>query len=239
VIVCSDELRPVIEHNLHNDLTTVLTGSVDADLGHAPVEEIAGVVGPVIERADRDRERDLIATLQQALGTGGPAAAGLDDVLSSLEQQRVETLLVPEHSVRDLERHRRELRQRLRDGRSRWGRSAGRCSWRACSLGAPGADLLLVGHLESVLAIDHDLAHSAFRERKHRCAAYERLDHHQSERLSPADRHQQCLCACEQLLAPRAAHLLEKHHLLAVDPQLDLAGEVFLLPWPYRSGLGR
>ena len=97
-IVCSDELRPVIEGSLQRELVAVLAAIVDADLEHAPVDQIAGVVGPVIERAEHDRERDLIATLEQALGTGGPGAAGLDDVLSSLEQQRVEALLVPERS---------------------------------------------------------------------------------------------------------------------------------------------
>jgi peptide chain release factor subunit 1 len=94
VIVCSDELRPVIEGSLSPELTGVLAGIVDADLEHAPADEIASAIAPVIERIERDRERDLIARLEQALGTGGRAAAGLDEVLSTLEQQRVQTLLV-------------------------------------------------------------------------------------------------------------------------------------------------
>ena len=98
VIVASDELRPVIEHSLHSELMEVLAGSVDADLEHAPTADIAQAVAPVIERADRDRERALVAQLEQALGTGGAAAAGLDEVLSTLEQQRVGTLLVPERA---------------------------------------------------------------------------------------------------------------------------------------------
>ena len=98
VIVASDELRPVIEHSLHSELMEVLAGSVEADLEHAPTADIAQAVAPVIERADRDRERALVAQLEQALGTGGAAAAGLDEVLSTLEQQRVGTLLVPERS---------------------------------------------------------------------------------------------------------------------------------------------
>ena len=98
VIICSDELRPVIEHSLQSELTEALTGMVDADLEHAPADEIARVIAPVIDGAERDRERDLIAQLEQALGTGGPAAAGLDEVLSTLEQQRVQTLLVGERS---------------------------------------------------------------------------------------------------------------------------------------------
>ena len=98
VIICSDELRPVIEHSLPGELTEVLAGSVDADLEHASAGEIARAVAPMIERTERDGERDLIAQLEQALGTGGPAAAGLDEVLSTLEQHRVETLFVGERS---------------------------------------------------------------------------------------------------------------------------------------------
>ena len=98
VIVASDELRPVIEHSLHRELTEVVAGTVDADLVQTSGDEIAAAVAPVIERTERDRERDLIAQLEQALGAGGPAAAGLDEVLSTLEQHRVATLLVGERS---------------------------------------------------------------------------------------------------------------------------------------------
>ncbi len=52
----------------------------------------------MIERTERDHERGLIAQLEQALGTGGPAAAGLDGVLSALEQHPMETLFVGERS---------------------------------------------------------------------------------------------------------------------------------------------
>jgi peptide chain release factor subunit 1 len=97
VVVCSDELRPVVEHSLHGELTEMLAGMIDADLEHATGTQIAERVAPVIERAERERERDLIDRLEQALGTAGAAAAGLDDVLSALEQERVDTLLVPEH----------------------------------------------------------------------------------------------------------------------------------------------
>jgi peptide chain release factor subunit 1 len=96
VVVCSDELGPVVEHSFHLQLLEVLAGTVDADLEHATSAEITQRVAPLIERVERDRERALIAHLEEALGTGGPAAAGLDDVLSALEQDRVETLLVPD-----------------------------------------------------------------------------------------------------------------------------------------------
>lgn len=97
VLVCSDELRPVVEHTLSSELSDILAGTVDADLEHASAKEIASAIAPVIERTELDREQDLVAQLEHALGTGGHAAAGLDEVLSTLEQQRVGTLFVSEH----------------------------------------------------------------------------------------------------------------------------------------------
>jgi peptide subunit release factor 1 (eRF1) len=99
VLVSSGELRPVVEHSLHRDLTDILVGTVDADLEHAPTEEIAHAISPLIERTERDREHALVARIEEGIGTGGAAATGLDEVLSMLEQQRVSTLLVPSRSV--------------------------------------------------------------------------------------------------------------------------------------------
>ena len=98
-IVASDELQPVIVRSLHSTLSERLAGTIDADLEHAPTGEIARAVEPVITRAAHDRERALVGCIEQALGTGGAAAAGLDEVLSTLEDHRVEALLVPERST--------------------------------------------------------------------------------------------------------------------------------------------
>ncbi|HYB26196.1 MAG TPA: hypothetical protein VEF89_06260 [Solirubrobacteraceae bacterium] len=74
----------------------MLVGIIDRDLEHASVEHIAGIVARFVERAERERERELVARIEEGLGTGGPAAAGLDKVLSTLEHRRVAVLLVPE-----------------------------------------------------------------------------------------------------------------------------------------------
>lgn len=94
VVVAADELWPEVEVTLDHELRDRLAGHVALDLEHASAEEIVDAVAPVVERAQRDRERDLMASLEDALGTGGPAAAGLEEVLAMLEQERVETLLV-------------------------------------------------------------------------------------------------------------------------------------------------
>ena len=96
VIVASDELWPVVQESLHRDLRDRLAGVIERDLEHAATQEIERAVTPVLERAARDRERALISRLDEALGTGGPAAAGLDEVLATLEEERVDVLLVAE-----------------------------------------------------------------------------------------------------------------------------------------------
>jgi peptide subunit release factor 1 (eRF1) len=94
VVVAADELWPVVEAKLHPDLLDGLAGHVALDLESAPASEIQRAVTPLVEQAEQAREQALIARLEEALGTGGRAAAGVDEVLTLLEQERVEALLV-------------------------------------------------------------------------------------------------------------------------------------------------
>ncbi len=94
VIVASDELRPVVEASLQRDLRDRLAGVIEHDLEHESPQEILRAITPAMEQVEADRERALIARLEEALGTGGAAIGGLEDALSMLEQQRVETLLL-------------------------------------------------------------------------------------------------------------------------------------------------
>ena len=94
VIVARAELRGAIEASLDEQLKDVLTGMIAADLAHASTVEIARVVAPVIEGA----ERALLVAFDQAPDGDEPAAVGLDAVLSALERRRVEVLLVVQRS---------------------------------------------------------------------------------------------------------------------------------------------
>jgi peptide subunit release factor 1 (eRF1) len=84
----------VIRASLHADLRARLTAHVALDLDRGCAEEITRVVAAVVEHAQRARERDLLRRLGDALATGGPAVTGLDAVLASLRQRRIETLVV-------------------------------------------------------------------------------------------------------------------------------------------------
>ena len=97
-IVASDELWPLVEAELHRDLRDRVAGVIRQDLEHAAMEEIARAVSPVVEVAERERERTLISRLEDALGTGGAAAAGLDEVLATLREQRVELILLADQT---------------------------------------------------------------------------------------------------------------------------------------------
>jgi peptide subunit release factor 1 (eRF1) len=94
VIVASAELWPAVRSSLHRELRDRVAGVIEHDLEHATVEEIRQVLAPIIDRVEHDRERDLIARLNDALATGGAAVAGFEEVLARLEQQRVELLLI-------------------------------------------------------------------------------------------------------------------------------------------------
>lgn len=96
VLVAPDELWPVIHARLHADLLARLTAHVVLDLERAGANEITRAVAAVVEQAEWAREQQLLRRLSSVLTTGGPAAAGVDAVLASLEQRRVETVMVVE-----------------------------------------------------------------------------------------------------------------------------------------------
>ncbi len=98
VTVASAQLTPIVREELHGDLRDRLAGAVERDLEHATAQEILQAVAPIIEDAERDRERALASRLEGALGTGGAAVAGLDDVLTMLDEERVKTLLIADRA---------------------------------------------------------------------------------------------------------------------------------------------
>ena len=96
--------------------------------------------------------------------------------------------------------------------------------------------LVLIAAQEPVDAVLDDLRGRAVREREHRGAGGERLDHDQAERLRPADRHQERERVREQALLADPADLADVADQLPVDVRLDLVGEEPLVAGLHRTG---
>jgi peptide chain release factor subunit 1 len=94
LVACPNELRSEVEANLHPYLMERLAGHIDGDFGYHNTTEISERARPVIDSDERHREAAIVEQLSENLGRGERAAAGLDAVLQTLNEKRVETLLV-------------------------------------------------------------------------------------------------------------------------------------------------
>ena len=82
---------------LHPYLRERLAGRIEIDVEHTSVDEVQQAAEPTIAEHERKLERGALDRLQQGMGAGGRAAAGLDDTLGVLNEQRVEVLLLQEN----------------------------------------------------------------------------------------------------------------------------------------------
>jgi peptide subunit release factor 1 (eRF1) len=82
----------IFESNLATDGVEVITSGLH--LGPASPSEIAKAVEPLITKAQRSRECDLVSTARERAGGGNHGAYGLPDVLAALNEGRVGHLLV-------------------------------------------------------------------------------------------------------------------------------------------------
>jgi len=77
-----------------------------------------------------------------------------------------------------------------------------------------GCHVRLVGAEEAGPAVLHDLGRRTIREGKHRGAAGEGLDHHQAERLGPADRVDERFGPGEEVELAPAADFADVHGIV-------------------------
>jgi hypothetical protein len=94
LVVAGPEVWASVEHGLHAELRDIFAGRVDADIPGASPDQVLAVVRPEMHRVREQRERELLARLEERLGRGERAAAGLQPTLDALLQGRVETLLL-------------------------------------------------------------------------------------------------------------------------------------------------
>ncbi len=85
-----------LEERLHPYLRDHLIGRIEVDIERAGAEDVGRALAPLVDERDRKREREALDRLAQGVGAGGRAAAGLEEVLFALSEQRVRCLLVAE-----------------------------------------------------------------------------------------------------------------------------------------------
>ena len=89
-----DELIGDLKARLHPYLRERLVGRVHCDVDNSTLEEVRACAAPAIVEHGRTREREALDRLAEGVGRGGRGAAGLADVLTALNEARVETLLI-------------------------------------------------------------------------------------------------------------------------------------------------
>jgi peptide chain release factor subunit 1 len=82
---------------LHPYLKKRVAGRIDVDVEHTGVDEVQQAAEPAISAYERKLEKEALDRLEEARGTGGRAAIGLEDTLTALNEQRVEILLLQEN----------------------------------------------------------------------------------------------------------------------------------------------
>jgi peptide chain release factor subunit 1 len=96
VIGASDELWPRIVERLHPYVAEALIGRIDVDLQSADTSDIQDQLRNLEALEDQRQEEALLEELRKRLANDFRAASGLSRVLESLNEARVERLLVAE-----------------------------------------------------------------------------------------------------------------------------------------------
>jgi peptide chain release factor subunit 1 len=94
VVATSPELRSQVERDLDPLTRERLAAIVEKDVVAMAPEAVLAELRPTMEQREQADEQALLERLHEGIATGGRAAAGLDDVLFALVEQRVDTLLL-------------------------------------------------------------------------------------------------------------------------------------------------
>jgi peptide chain release factor subunit 1 len=88
------ELRNEIESHLHAYLRERIAGRLQLDVENSSTEDVRAAVAREREAFETQREREALDRLTEGVGRGARGAAGLSEVLSALNEARVDTLLI-------------------------------------------------------------------------------------------------------------------------------------------------
>jgi peptide chain release factor subunit 1 len=94
ILAAQEEVRGELERLLPEELRERMAGYLDLDVERTSAQEIQRLAAAIIDAVEERRERAELDRLDAALGTAGRAAAGLDEVVGTLNEQRVALLLL-------------------------------------------------------------------------------------------------------------------------------------------------
>jgi peptide chain release factor subunit 1 len=94
LIAGPQELRSDVERHLHTYLRERLVGHLQLDVENSGADDVRAAVADALEEHETQREREALDRLAEGVGRGTRGASGLEEVLSALNEARVETLLV-------------------------------------------------------------------------------------------------------------------------------------------------
>jgi peptide chain release factor subunit 1 len=89
-----EEILGDLERRLHTYLQERIVGRTHLDVDNSGIEDVRRAVAEALEAYETRREREALDRLAEGVGRGTRGAAGLADVLGTLNEGRVETLLV-------------------------------------------------------------------------------------------------------------------------------------------------
>jgi peptide subunit release factor 1 (eRF1) len=85
-----------LESLLHADVSKCVKGHVDVDVWNSSADAVLAAARPVLDGLTARRDTELLAKIDEGLGTGGRAVSGLGDVLVAVHERRIDTLVIQE-----------------------------------------------------------------------------------------------------------------------------------------------
>ena len=91
-----EEILSDVEQRLHPYLRERIAGRVRVDVENTTPEAVREAAAAVMDEVERSDEREALERLDQGVGAGGRATAGVAETVAALNERRVETLLLVE-----------------------------------------------------------------------------------------------------------------------------------------------
>ena len=92
-----DEIYKDFCERLHPYLSERVAGRIEVDVENTSADQVQEAAEATIAAHERKLEKEALDRLEQATGTGGRGASGLEDTLAALNEQRVEILLLQDN----------------------------------------------------------------------------------------------------------------------------------------------